>query len=373
MAKNRSFLLIRIDDLRRAVADRLTRLLLGKPTQPSTQPLPGSGVYRIVVCHLSHSLGNALLLTPLLQELERTYPEAEVDILTRSPVAQEIYGHYFNVRRLLRMPAHMVGHPLRTLSVLRALRRTRYDLAIDPDPQSQTSRLLLQRVNADCKLGFSSRRKSGHVTHSVALPERLKSKGQLPVYLLRQALHGNTSGDDLANPYPVPDIRLSDAELAQGRQALRRLLELRGTQPLKSGVMGIFANATGPKLLAPEWWNAFMRALEPISPYYQIVEIVPASGQSMLGSHYPAYYSSDIRKLGSVLANLTTYISLDCGVMHLACATQVPTLGIFTVTNTAEWGPYGRNDRIVHASERAPEDVAREILSLCAHAGRQAA
>lgn len=373
MPKNRSFLHTRIGDLRRAVADRLTRLLLGKPPQPSLEPLPDSGVYRIVVCHLSHSLGNALLLTPLLQELERTYPEAEVDILTRSPVAQEIYGHYFNVRRLLRMPAHMVGHPWRTLAVLRELRRNRYDLAIDPDPQSQTSRLLLQRVDARYKLGFSSRRKSGHVTHSVPLPELLKSKGQLPVYLLRQALGTQATGDESASPYPVPDIRLSEIELAQGRQALTRLLKLRGSRPPQGGVLGIFANATGPKLLPQEWWDAFMRTLEPASSQFQIVEIVPASGQSMLHSHYPAYYSSDIRKLGSVLANLTSYISLDCGVMHLACATQVPTLAIFTVTNTAEWGPYGRNDRIVHASQRAPEDVAREILALCAGAGRQAA
>jgi hypothetical protein len=150
-------------------------------------------------------------------------------------------------------------------------------------------------------------------------------------------------------------------------------VKLRGAHPLKGGVLGIFANATGPKLLAPEWWNAFMRALEPASDQFQIVEIVPASGKSMLGSHYPAYYSSDIRKLGSVLANLTMYISLDCGVMHLACATQVPTLGIFTVTNTDEWGPYGRNDRVVHAGERAPEDVAREILTLCPQPKRQAA
>ena len=372
MFKNRSFPQIRIGDLRRAVADRLTRLLLGKPPQPSATPLPSGAIYRIVVCHLSHSLGNALLLTPLLQELERTYPEAEIDILTRSPVAQEVYGHYFNVRRLLRLPAHMVGHPLRTLAVLRELRRNRYDLAIDPDPQSQTSRLLLQQVHAQYKLGFSSRRKSGHVTHSVPLPERLKSKGQLPVYLLRHAL-GHTRGEESAQPYPVPDIRLSDIELAQGRQALTRLLKLRGSCPLQGAVLGIFANATGPKLLPPEWWDAFMRALEPARSQFQIVEIVPASGQSMLGSHYPAYFSSDIRKLGSVLANLSSYVSLDCGVMHLACATHVPTMAIFTVTNTAEWGPYGRNDHIVNAGQRAPEDVAREILTLCANAGRQAA
>jgi ADP-heptose:LPS heptosyltransferase len=96
-----------------------------------------------------------------------------------------------------------------------------------------------------------------------------------------------------------------------------------------------------------------------------LLEIVPASGQSMLGSRYPAYYSSDLRKLASMLTSLDALITLDAGVMHLACASPVPTLSIFTVTSTAEWGPYGKHDIIVQALDRPPARVAEDVLAAC--------
>lgn len=352
----RHALTTRIDALRRRTARRLVAMLLGPSPQPSTAALPAAGIHRVLVCHTSHSLGNTLLLTPLLQELERIYPAAEIDILTRSPVAPDIYGHYFGVRRLLRMPAHAVGHPWQALRALHRMRAVRYDLAIDPDPQSQTSRLLLRIARATWKLGFEGPRKQGHVTHAVPVPRELPSTGQRPVHMLRQAA-GRGDGD-----FPPPDIRLDASEKSQGSLALERLMMAHG-EPRKRRVVGIFANATGPKLLSAGWWQAFMQVLDAAPGDCQWLEIVPASGQSMLGTRYPAYYSSDLRKLASVLAGLDTLVTLDCGVMHLACAAQVPTVGIFTVTNASEWGPYGRRDAIVHALDRPPAQVAEDVLA----------
>src|SRR6185312_4329757 len=73
-----------LDHLRRRVARGLMRLLFGKAAEPSGEPLPRRGIHRILVCHISHTLGNALLLTPLIRELEATYPGAQIDIVTRS-------------------------------------------------------------------------------------------------------------------------------------------------------------------------------------------------------------------------------------------------------------------------------------------------
>jgi heptosyltransferase-3 len=98
---------------------------------------------------------------------------------------------------------------------------------------------------------------------------------------------------------------------------------------------------------------------------YAFVEIVPINGKSLLDLRYPAYYSSSIRKLACVLSGLSRFISADCGVMHLACASNTPTTGIFTVTDPAEWGPYGPNDCAVNAHGRALEDVARDVAGRC--------
>ncbi len=319
------------------MARGLMRMLFGAPAQLSDQPLPRTGIYRILICHVSHTLGNALLLTPLIQELEATWPGAEIDIVTRSQVGKELYGHYAGVNRVFQLPSHGVGHPVLWLRGIRGMRKAHYDLAIDPDPQSQTGRLLLLMAHATYKLGFTGRKKSGNVTHAAAIPEAVPSKGQRPVFLLRSAL-----GDSVySTSYPVPDIRLDPAESAQGRHTLTRVLAASPTAASSHRkTIGIFANATGFEAARPMF------------------------GRSMLGSRYPAYYSSDLRKLGCVLAALDAYISLDCGIMHLACAAQAPTLGIFTTTNAAEWGPYGPGNHAVHAYDLPPEAVGRKLAAL---------
>ncbi|WP_158545042.1 glycosyltransferase family 9 protein [Dyella monticola] len=348
-----------INDLRRRVARRLMRMMFGSHGQPTSEALPAKGIYRILVCHVSHSLGNTLLLTPLLSELEKIYPAAEIDILTRSSIADDVYGRFFNVQRIFRMPAHGVGHPFQFFGTLRRMRKIRYDLAIDADPLSQTGRLLMLLSNSTYTLGFSSPKKHGEITHPVPLPTDLESKGRRPVYLLRRAM-----GRDTAADYPVPDIRLSAVEHEHGRAALMRSLAGSGITTPGRGIIGIFANATGPKQLSEAWWMRLITVLEAAHPEHRIVEILPHSGSSMLGSRYPAYYSSDLRKLASVLSGLDVYISADCGIMHLACASDVPTMGIFTVTNTAEWGPYGPGRHVIPGQGKEPEEVAHAIAAM---------
>lgn len=343
-----------LDHLRRRIAHVLMRLLFGTPAQPSSEPLPLRGIHRILICHVSHTLGNALLLTPLIQELETTWPGAEIDIITRSQVGRTLYGHYDRVSQVFQLPSHGVGHPWQWLRGIRGMRRAHYDLAIDPDQQSQTGRLLLLKAHATWTLGFNGPKKSGAVTHAVPVPEHVQSKGQRPVYLLRSALGNSTSAD-----YPTPDIRLSDTELVHGKRVLTRVMGGAST----GKTIGVFANATGPKRLGAEWWTPLLQTLERLRPDCRLVEIVPMFGRSMLDSRYPSYFSTDLRQLGGVLANLDAYISLDCGIMHLACASRVSTLGIFTTTRADEWGPYGPGNHVIRAYELAPEAVAAEIAS----------
>ena len=348
-----------MNDLRRRLARRLTRRLFGSPAQPAGQALPTSSIHRILICHISLTLGNALLLTPLLQELEATWPGAEIDVVTRSRIARVLFGHYPGFHRVFQLPAHGVGHPLQLWRTLRGMRQVHYDLAIDPDPQSQTGRLLLQLANATFKLGFDSPKKSGHVTHAASVPAAVSSTGQRPVYLLRHAL-----GKPATDAYPVPSIRLDAAELAAGRDLLLRVLDQPQMPSAHRQIIGVFANATAPKQLDPAWWAALLQALETALPEVQLVELIPHFGRSMLDSRYPAYFTGDLRKLASVLGNLDGYISLDCGIMHLACASGVPTLGIFTTTRADEWGPYGPGNHIIHAHQLAPESVALEIAAV---------
>jgi ADP-heptose:LPS heptosyltransferase len=337
---------------------RLPRLP-GNRSRPAATaaPVPACGIFRILICRVTHSLGNTLLITPLVRELQATYPGAEIDIVTRSEAAADIFAAFAAVRSVYCLPAHAFRHPLRYLALLHRMCSVRYDLVIDPCPRSRTGRALLRLTRGRFKVGFAGDHDASALTHAVALPASPRHVGQLPVFLLRSALQRHTSND-----YPFLDTALSCEERQQGSRTLERLI---GTDSAgaKRGVIGIFANATPPKLLPAEWWGTFMDTIEAHYGDYAIVEIVPMFGRSLLGSRYPAYYSSSVRKLSSTLSALSMFISADCGIMHLASASGVPTVGIFSATPAHEWGPYGPLDRVVNAQGPTPEQTARQVIA----------
>jgi ADP-heptose:LPS heptosyltransferase len=344
--------------LRRRLAQRGMRLVTGVSAiaASSTDVLPATGVFRVLICRVSHSLGNTLLVTPLVQEIEAVWPGAEIDIVTRSPAAFEIFSSYSCVRTIYCLPRKGLRHPLRLLRGLRGIQQTQYDLAIDTDPRSQTGRALLLRSHARYKLGFINDKKSGAISHGVEPSGAPRHSGQFPVYLLRHALRRT------GETYPPLDLRLTRSEKDEGAQILARLTAPLGPGTGKRGVIGIFANATGPKLLSADWWRAFMPAIDAHFADFQMVEIVPMSGQSMLDSRYPAYYSSSIRKLAKVLSQLSALICLDSGIMHLARASGTPTAAIFTTTDTTEWGPYGPGAYIIRGANQTAQQVARRLI-----------
>lgn len=349
---------------RRRASQALARALFGPPTGSAAGVLPQRGIHRILVCHVSHTLGNSLLLTPLLQELERIYPGAEIDIVSRNPVAPALYRGYPGVARVGVLPAYGARHPLRVLEVWRSLRAHRYDLAIDTDPQSQTGRLMVLWSRARHSLGYAGPRKSGQITHTVPLAQAPARKALQGVFLLRQAL----GFAPLPQRLPRPDIRLDETERRRGRLTLARLLP--ASLPSRRKTLGVFANATGRKRLDEAWWQALLDRLQPLQAHYDVIEILPASGQSLLGDRYPGYFCSDVRKLAGLLSALDACVIGDCGVMHLAAAAGTPLAALFVDTDPAQWGPYGTSDRVLQVRRDQPQATAQELLEfLLPHAG----
>lgn len=349
---------------------RIMRWLMqrfSQPVHPSDRPLPIFGIHQILVCRTSHSLGNSLLLTPLLAELERIYPGAEIDIVTQSPIGHELYGKWPSVRKILRLPSRFPPHLLWTWRTLSEMRSVAYDLVIDPDPQSKTGRLLLRMAKGTYKLGYLGSEKHGDVTHGIDADTPVRHVGQVPVHLLRSVIDRRV---DL--PYPRADIRLDDDEMAMGREKLGKVLGRYVEGTVRRPVIGIFANATGVKRLDPAWWFAMLDHLHALLPEHAIVEFTPVNGQSLLDDRYPTLYCGCPRKLAACLRHLDAFVSVDSGPMHLAWSVGVATFGIFTNTDIAMWGPYGDNGYVVDNQQHTPQGTAELIARRRMDASRTA-
>lgn len=328
-------------------------------TDPLCEPIPRHGVHRILVCRPNHRLGNMLLMTPLIAELERLYKGAEIDIVAEGPLAADVFPTFFSVKNIYCLPRRGFKHPFGFLSLIFRIRKTRYDLIVDPCIGSGFSRALARIFRARYKLGFGDSNASPGLTHVVPASMAPRHMAQRPVALVRWYA---SPVQNEASSFPSMDIRLTDGERACGKAVVRQLLA-ETPQRDTACTIGIFADATGRKSYSPEWWSDFIATLQARSPRCNIVEIVPMHGRSMLGSRWPSYYSSSIRRMGAAMAAMDLMISADCGVMHLAAASQVPTMAMFCVTDSKVYGPYGARSGSLLTRDMSAQDAARHVLA----------
>lgn len=331
---------------RRAAAWLARHLVAPSKNLVGAGQLPASGIQRILVCRPNHRLGNTLLLTPLLVEIERRFPGAEVDLLSAGPAAHSVFRGFDIVGDCTTLDRRAARRPLATIGALRKLRSRRYDLVIDAAAGSSSGRIASAMAKARFQLRTDAMPTDGLATHLAARP----------VQALRWALGARGEAE-----VPLLDVRLTDAERRCGQDALARVLRDANERSLP--VMAIFPNATGSKRLPTDWWSDFAKELLARIGEVCIVELVSADGQSRLGGGYPTYYTSDPRKLAGFIDAAGTYISADCGVMHLAAATTATTVGLFGPTDPARYAPYGRDNVAIACDDGCPQKAAMRVAA----------
>ena len=85
----------------------------------------------------------------------------------------------------------------------------------------------------------------------------------------------------------------------------------------------------------------------------------------MINFKAPSFYSKDIREIASVFANTAIFIGADSGIMHLASAAQIPTVGLFSRYNQNEYQPYNNNSIAVNTNliyDVACVKIVKDIL-----------
>ncbi|HEY1891181.1 MAG TPA: glycosyltransferase family 9 protein [Steroidobacteraceae bacterium] len=309
----------------------------------------------ILICRPNTRLGNTLLMTPLVEEIEATLPSARVEILTACPSAQEVFREFPSVRRVHQMPFRGVRHPLRLLLTLLGVRRAHYDILIDPCPRSWTARFLTRHLPAHLKLGFAIAGEADGIDISVPFAGAPPHMGDYPVYLLRRGLLGF---DEEAARAPAPKlgIRLTEAERVAGRNELARVLGEGGSGP----VVAVAAHATGAKQFDTGWWRRMIASFHPLAPSARVIEIRPPNGVAAL-PELPAYYSRHVRQVAAVLEAADAFVCADSGLMHLGAATDATTVGLFKVTEPRLYVPRRAASCAITASDQAPELVAEQV------------
>lgn len=314
-------------------------------------------VKRVLVCRPNSRLGNQLLVTPLLQELEVLLPDAKVDIFVRGFIAPILFKNYSNVDQIIRLPKKPFNELLAYAKVWLSLRRYPYDLVINVDGGSSSGRMATQFVrtkmrffsdiNPDLKAKYAD---YGHMA-------------KFPVYNLRNYFRALGVAVD-ERPVPKLNIRLTDDEYARGAEVLNNIA------PNGKKTICIYTFATGDKCYSKDWWKSMYNKLEQrYGAQFNIEEVLPIENISQIDFEAPSYYSKDLREIPAVVAASELFLGADCGIMHLVSAVDTPIVSLFSVTPIETYKPYNDGSVALDTTKITQEDVLAAIDEVLAKRG----
>jgi ADP-heptose:LPS heptosyltransferase len=311
-------------------------------------------------------MGNTLFLTPLIQHLHLLLPHAVIDLAVANARAPELLGDMPGVRQVVVFPHKTDRMVRRFLSALRRVRATRYDLAIDPVPESNSGRAVMTLCRARRRLGFVTSFQWAPLTHAVPPPREVMHQAAHPVFLIDRA-----TGRDYAPQSVQLWLALKAEELRAGQEVIARAIgatELSATRQ----VIGFFAHAAGYKMLGREWWVEFWNVFTALEPQAIPVECLPTAGHVRTDQRFAGFHVSSPRGLSAAIASMRMFISTDTGPMHLASSTPVPTVALFRASDPLQYGPLKANDVSIDVSTVSAPDAARRCQDVWRTSGGMA-
>jgi ADP-heptose:LPS heptosyltransferase len=336
---------------------------------PRDRPVPvedlsAKEIGRILVVRLDNRMGNLLLITPALNGLRRSFPNAKIDLLVNGVFSPILHGNPHIDRLVVVDKAGFIFRPWRFLRFVADMRAGRYELAVDMSSShsfSVTSACAVRLTGAPFRLGFRRGESDRFLNVLVDPPEGRMHEAAVLLWLLE----GLNAGErvDLRLGYSI-----GDDEVLAGRKAMADLGFREGP------VIGLFLGARGEKA----WGDQnFLALAEDLSRDSQVLILGGKDEAERLGAVRGMERTGirvapllPVRRFAALVRQCTLFISGDCGPMHLASALGVRVLAIFNVDNTDRYGPLGRGHRILQEDwEKTPAHVAKAAREMLTEVG----
>lgn len=284
------------------------------------------------------SLGDIVHALPVLDALNRTFPQAKIDwvvakgfeaLLDHHPMINRLWiihkDRWKNLRALSQTAAEI-------RSLFQALRMERFDLVLDLQGLLRSG-LITNATKAPVRVGFAEAREGSRLfyTHTVkggrdihAVDRYLKIASAIgcdtaPVVFPLPLLKDTDAVSRIKAESDVYAILVPGARWATKRWPAERFAALAAALPVRSIVIGSRADAeTG--LLIERHSQGKARSL---------------AGETTLP------------ELISLTRGARLVVTNDSGPMHIAAALGIPTIALFGPTNPVRTGPYGSSSLVL--------------------------
>jgi hypothetical protein len=342
--------------LRRLSGAALKRLV--HPRNDGTL-LQARDIQSVLICRINGRVGNTLFLTPLIQRIHELLPHAAIDLALAYPQAEELLAEFPGLRSVILFPHGGSRKLWRYLVAARRLRACRYDVAIDPVRESMSGRIAVSICRARYRLGYASESQWAPLTHAVIPLPGLQHHAIEPVFLLSCVF---------GVPCEPRNVRIClpmrDDELITGRRIVAEAIARVYPHATTAQAFGFFSHAAGLKSQSRDWWRAFWKAFLALEPEGVPVECLPSYGQAPVDARFAHFHVPSTRLVSAAITATRMFVSSDTGPMHLASATNVPTVALFRASARDLYGPLKPADLAIDTTLYSPAAVARRCQQI---------
>lgn len=300
---------------------------------------------KVLIIRPNHRLGNQLMLSPLINELENQFQKVDIHLFVKGGLCPILYAENSSVTEFITLPKKHFKELKAYIISWFKLRKTSYDLVINITPSSSSGKLATRIAKGAHKIYTPTPEMQSQLPKHMAL---------VPVAMLRHSLK-SWGVPQKNSAYPHMEIRLSEDEVIKGKEILNEL----SNSPEKT--IAIYTYATGAKCKDSTWWVPFYEKLQTTFPDYSILEILPVENVSQIDFAAPSYYSKDLREIAAVTSHVAIWIGTDSGMMHLAACTPTQVIGLFSVTNPDIYGPYRKGSSSVNIDQVSHDELIHII------------
>lgn len=294
----------------------------------------------------SSSTGNNIFCTPAIRLLKKALPEATVDVVALSKLSAEVF----------------VGNPdIQKLFILSKGRE------IDKLAKQYTQLIVLNK-NALKKLGQLH-------TNFMLVPPMTDSVHHAEHLLQFMASLLNVTVTDADRQYVIQSQLLS-APVSKGlaNAANRLLINIHlgcGTTVLHGWKFFYARRADDKKLWSIDAYIALGNALMAAIPNLSI-SITGTSNESFLAKKFENNVPNTINLVGKttvsdlyqLMQQANLFIAHDCGVFHVAAATDIPIVGLYGPTNPIATGPFPNRPQHIIIKKAEMADISvDEVVS----------
>ncbi len=319
---------------------------LPSPRRPDG-PVDPKTVRRILAVRHDARLGNLLLLTPSLRLIKTAFPAARVEVLIADKYGDAL-AHNPCVDEVL------------TARALPGLRGRGYDLAFDFSPQhafSLSSAVWTALSGAKRRIGFDRGDAATFLDDLVKVPVAHAHETANLARLVRHAAPGVALPPDSALR---TEWHFGPGELEAGKKTW-------ASWGLDGESAALFLGARAEKRLPPEWFLELAARLRAAGRKV-VLTGGPAERELLKGKGQVAP-ELPLRAFAAAIVNARAVLTADTGPMHLCVAAGVPTVELFSHTETWRFG-YGhlRGQRVLDTGGRHPtvDEAWTELSALLA-------